>query len=89
MAPWSYACDEHKDDGGKPSNVEGAFYRTHVAKKRSAKKRHENGDGEIKEFGCPELGRSDVMKVLLVGSDVQAQDTCSAGSQCQVQLPWH
>ena len=89
MVPWSYACDEHEDDGGKPSNVEGACHRTHVAKKRSAKKRRENGDGEIKEFGSPELGRSDVMKALLVRSDVQAQDMCSAGLQCQVQLPWH
>ena len=89
MARRLYTCDKHKDDGGKPSSVEGACYRTHVAKKRSAKKRHENGDGEIKEFGCPELGRGDVMKALLVGSDVRAQDTCSVGSQCQVQLPWH
>ena len=48
MAPWSYACDEHEDDGGKPSNVEGTCYHTHVAKKRSTKKRHENRDGEIK-----------------------------------------
>ena len=89
MAPRPYACDENEDDGGKPSNVEGACYRTHVAKKRSTKKRRENGDGEIKEFGRPELGRSDVMKALLVGSDVRAQDTCSAGSRCQVQLPRH
>ena len=48
MAPWSYTCDEHEDDSGKPSNVEGTCYRTHIVKKRSTKKRHENGDGEIK-----------------------------------------
>ena len=89
MAPWLYACDEHKDDGGKPSNVEGTCYCTHVVKERSTKKQWENGGGEIKEFGCPELGHSDVMKGLLVRSDVWAQDTCSAGSQFQVQLPWH
>ena len=87
MAPWLYACDEHEDDGRKPSNVEGAC--NHTVKKRSAKKRRENGNGEIKEFSCPELGRSNVMKALLVGSDIWAQDTCSAGSPCQVQLPWH
>ena len=71
------------------SKAPACCYRTHIVKKRSAKKRHENGDGEIKEFGCPELGHSNVMKALFVGSDVQAQDACSTGSQCQVQLPWH
>ena len=80
MAPRSHPRDEHEDDGGKPSNIEGACHRTHIAKERSAKKRRQNGDGEIEEFGCPELRLSDVVEALLFGRYVRAQDTCSAGT---------